>query len=232
MLQQLLTRWEQISTNPVMNMAAACDIRTKAVGFLTAADRAAALDSFRAEVISTAEAGAIAAAAQAQAAAAAATQAQAAAAAALVAAQAQAAAVPLVVAAGRGALPAAKPHWKAPAAPAPVGAPVAAADPLLALRARVSAEVDEYLAVPQADDISDDPLCWWREQDKVFPNVAKVAKKYLNLPASSAPAERVFSTGKLVLTRSRWAMHPATLIQQVLLRQNRHIFSQPWFVNA
>ena len=37
-----------------------------------------------------------------------------------------------------------------------------------------------------------------------FPNIAKTALKYLAVPASSAPSERVFSQLKLILDRKRW----------------------------
>ena len=37
-----------------------------------------------------------------------------------------------------------------------------------------------------------DPLAWWKMHDGQFPTIAKLARKYLAIPASSATSERVF----------------------------------------
>ena len=34
---------------------------------------------------------------------------------------------------------------------------------------------------------------WWGENEDKFPNVSKLARKYLAIPASSDPSERVLS---------------------------------------
>ena len=41
-------------------------------------------------------------------------------------------------------------------------------------------------------------LDWWKTHETVLPILAKVAKKVLTVPASSAKSERVFSTGRNV----------------------------------
>ena len=44
---------------------------------------------------------------------------------------------------------------------------------------------------------------WWGENEDKFPNVSKLARKYLAIPVSSAPSERVFSQLKLIVERKR-----------------------------
>jgi hypothetical protein len=43
------------------------------------------------------------------------------------------------------------------------------------------------------------PLQWWKVKQHQFPLLAALAKKYLGVPATSAPSERVFSTAGLTI---------------------------------
>jgi hypothetical protein len=59
-----------------------------------------------------------------------------------------------------------------------------------------SKEVDLYIAMPQVDHNSlrdDEVLDWWRLHKSMFPNLGKMARQFLALPASSAGVERLFS---------------------------------------
>ena len=79
-------------------------------------------------------------------------------------------------------------------------------------------EVDRYLmsSVSSTDTI----LGWWKENQKFFPHIAKLAKKYLAIPASSVPSERVFSfTGNLV-NKKRARLSPKTVSTFVFLNKN------------
>ena len=53
-----------------------------------------------------------------------------------------------------------------------------------------------YLQTPSGQD--QDILHWWKSHTSEFPNLSKMARKVLATPASSAWAERLFSTaGKM-----------------------------------
>ena len=50
-----------------------------------------------------------------------------------------------------------------------------------------------------------DVLDFWKQNQDVFPLLAKMARIVLAIPASSAKSERVFSTGGLIVTPRRFA---------------------------
>ena len=91
-------------------------------------------------------------------------------------------------------------------------------------RAAVQGEYDAWLLVPEARIIDAnspiDPLAWWKMHDGQFPKIAKLARKYLAIPASSAPSERVFSRAKLIQQRQRWNLLPQRLEACVMLKHN------------
>ena len=47
------------------------------------------------------------------------------------------------------------------------------------------------------------PLKWWAGKQSRFLNVAKLARKYLAVQASSAASERLFSVGGNTITKKR-----------------------------
>ncbi|RXN24549.1 zinc finger BED domain-containing 1-like protein [Labeo rohita] len=42
------------------------------------------------------------------------------------------------------------------------------------------------------------PLAWWKHNECKYPHIAKMARHYLAVPATSVPSERVFSTAVLI----------------------------------
>jgi hypothetical protein len=56
-----------------------------------------------------------------------------------------------------------------------------------------------------ADDAFNNPLKWWKENCAKYPYVAKIARKYLAIPATSAPSEQVWS--RLAKFLSLWRAH-------------------------
>jgi hypothetical protein len=41
-----------------------------------------------------------------------------------------------------------------------------------------------------------DILAWWKSQSETYPNLSKMARVYLAVPATSASSERLFSSRK------------------------------------
>ena len=70
-----------------------------------------------------------------------------------------------------------------------------------------------------------DPLAWWKLHDSRFPRISKLARKYLAIPASSAPSERVFSRAKLIQQRQRWNLLPQRLEACIMLKHNAWVLS-------
>ena len=57
----------------------------------------------------------------------------------------------------------------------------------------VEEEVQHYRSV-QSLSVESNPLVWWKDNEEQFPHLAKLAKRFLGIPATSVPSERVFST--------------------------------------
>ena len=79
------------------------------------------------------------------------------------------------------------------------------------LRERLMDEFKEYMSLPMTNWRVNNVMEWWSDNEEKFPNIAKLARKYLAIPASSAPSERVFSQMKIIVERKRWRMDPERL---------------------
>ena len=70
-------------------------------------------------------------------------------------------------------------------------------------------------------------LDWWKEKEKIWPKLAKMAKQYLAQPASSAGPERVFSAaGKMhgdLQREGKQGLHP----RAIALRHAEHRVGLP-----
>lgn len=65
-----------------------------------------------------------------------------------------------------------------------------------------------------------DPLQWWQEHEVAYPALSTLAKKYLCVPATSSPSERIFSCSGNIVTCQRSALKPDTVDRLVFLAQN------------
>lgn len=73
-----------------------------------------------------------------------------------------------------------------------------------------SAALEEYLNQPTVS-MNTEPLKWWKSNEEQFPNLAKMARDYLAIPGTSASSERLFSSGRQLITDFRCSLSPATI---------------------
>jgi len=92
------------------------------------------------------------------------------------------------------------------------GTSIAESDPVLQ-------EVETYLKEKPLDR-EESPLVWWRDNGYRFPLLSHIARKYLTIPATSTPAERVFSTAGLTVTKLRSCLSSEHVNMLVYLNKN------------
>lgn len=84
-----------------------------------------------------------------------------------------------------------------------------------------SDELEQYLAETPSPR-SQAPLSWWNENQERLPNLAKLARVYLCVPATSTPSERVFSTAGLTVTKLGNCLKPKNVDTLIFLNKNSH----------
>lgn len=65
-----------------------------------------------------------------------------------------------------------------------------------------------YRTLPSIDHTMN-PLIWWKDNQRLYPSLSKLARKVLSIPSTSAASERVFSTGTetssdLIFLKGSW----------------------------
>ncbi len=80
-------------------------------------------------------------------------------------------------------------------------------------------EIDRFLREPiLSPEVT--TLEWWRKNAERFPTLACVAKRHLCIPATSVPAERVFSTAGLIINHKRSSLLPENADMLIFLNKN------------
>ena len=69
----------------------------------------------------------------------------------------------------------------------------------------------------------DDPFCWWKGNSNRFSRLSILAKKFLAIPATSTPSERVFSAAGIVVDRKRCPLTPEMVDALVFLHKNSYL---------
>ena len=89
-------------------------------------------------------------------------------------------------------------------------------------RTRVPNEIEAYLAL--ADETADvDPLAWWKIHEGRYPTLARIARDYLGIQATSVACERTFSVAK----------HTISLVRNWIDGENARasLYLQSWFTD-
>uniref|UniRef100_UPI00358E7A74 E3 SUMO-protein ligase ZBED1-like isoform X1 n=2 Tax=Myxine glutinosa TaxID=7769 RepID=UPI00358E7A74 len=80
-------------------------------------------------------------------------------------------------------------------------------------------EIDRYLVEARLDaDCC--PLKWWSSKEAKYPTLATMAKKYLCTPATSVPAECLFSVSGYIVNAKRTLLTPANIGMLTFLHDN------------
>lgn len=87
------------------------------------------------------------------------------------------------------------------------------------MKERADEEINSYLSIPQLD-VESDPLIWWKANSQSFPLLSSIARKYLSIPATSVPSERLFSSAGQIVNCRRSRMKPETVNRMVFLAVN------------
>lgn len=78
-------------------------------------------------------------------------------------------------------------------------------------------ELETYLA--DKSDQGDDGLAWWAKVGSgKYPRLAILARRYLSIPASSAPSERLFSSGRSIVEWQRNRLKGETIRMLMTLK--------------
>ncbi|XP_050958759.1 zinc finger BED domain-containing protein 4-like [Labeo rohita] len=86
----------------------------------------------------------------------------------------------------------------------------------------IDAQISKYL--DSINDIDCDALTFWSKNKERFPNLHDVALKVLSVPASSAPVERVFSRGGILMRPHRARLGHKMLQFLIFLKCNQALF--------
>ncbi|PLW51293.1 hypothetical protein PCASD_01080, partial [Puccinia coronata f. sp. avenae] len=77
--------------------------------------------------------------------------------------------------------------------------------------------VEVYLS-SDCEDEAYNPLSYWNANNKQFPTLSNMARTFLAVPASSAPTERAFSSGRYIQDYTRNQLNPNTLQSLICLK--------------
>jgi len=91
------------------------------------------------------------------------------------------------------------------------------------IKAEVEREMNNYNAIDIDPSKVGNPLVWWRDNQKHYPRLARLARKFLCIPATSVPSERAFSVAGHVVNEKRACLLPENVNMLVFLSANLEV---------
>lgn len=89
--------------------------------------------------------------------------------------------------------------------------------------AHKNTEVNTYLNMPLLERTGN-PLKWWEQNEKLLPNLCKLAVAYLGIPATETACERVFSSAGNIVSSKRESLTTQHIEELVFLHENRTLY--------
>ena len=86
-------------------------------------------------------------------------------------------------------------------------------------------QVDEYIETDTAP-MAQNPAKYWKDNQKKYPLLSRLAKDVLGVPSSSAPVERLFSIAGKVFTPEICRLTDGRFAQLMFIRCNQNYITQ------
>ena len=86
----------------------------------------------------------------------------------------------------------------------------------------IGGDLDLYIS-EECIEMSQNPLAYWTINESRFPHLSILAQKFLAIPATSAPAERLFSVAGKTFRPDRCCLGDATFERLVIIKSNSAI---------
>ena len=83
--------------------------------------------------------------------------------------------------------------------------------------------LDNYLSEPIIDYKQGDPLKWWHDNERRYPFLGNMAKKFLSAPQTSAPSEQLFSGVGNLYSEKRSKLNTEHAEMLLSIKYNKHL---------
>ena len=91
------------------------------------------------------------------------------------------------------------------------------------IKAEVEREMNNYIAIEVDPSTVGNPLVWWKDNQEHYPRLARLARKFFCIPATSVPSERAFSVAGHVVNEKRACLLPENVNMLVFLGANLEV---------
>jgi len=89
----------------------------------------------------------------------------------------------------------------------------------LSPKQKVTKEIEVYSIAPKMD-VEDEPLLWWRENNRSYPMLSSLACKSLVVCGTSCTSERLFSSSGYIVNPLRGNLNPEKVDMLVVVLNN------------